>query len=111
MARRKKPKSEKPESERVGRGRRALGFAGRTLYGVGLAGVFGFGVGAAIVLHVNLPAARRVASAVLARALQGTFYGSLSFGTIERLEPYGATISEITVRDEAGNTVLVLQDV
>jgi translocation and assembly module TamB len=107
MSTRRPPARERPRTRR----RRALALAGRVLAGIGLAGVFGGGLVAGIVLHINLPATRRVTSNFLARSLSGTFYGTLSIGGIERLDLRGATVSEVTVRDEGGNVVLVLSDV
>ena len=48
---------------------RALSIAGRTLATLGLAATFVVSLGVGVVLHVNLPASRRVAADLLSRSL------------------------------------------
>ncbi len=89
---------------------RALSIAGRTLATLGLAATFVVSLGVGVVLHVNLPASRRVAADLLSRSLTGVFYGELRTGEIQELGLRGATLSEVTVKDESGNTVITLND-
>ena len=90
---------------------RALRITGRTLATLGLAATFVVALGVGVVLHVNLPASRRVASDLLSRSLTGVFQGELRTGEIQELGLRGATLSEVSVKDESGNTVLTLNDV
>lgn len=65
-----------------------------------VAAVFG------VVLHVDLPAGRRIAAATLTRLLSRTFKGDLVIERIERAHWYGVIASDITVTDPRGNVVL-----
>lgn len=105
------PTEPDPGPARGGRRARVLRFAGRASATLGLSAVFVLALVAGAVLHVNLPASRRVASTLLSRSLTGAFHGELRTGEIQELGLRGATLSEATVKDEAGTTVLTLQDI
>ncbi|MBK7583029.1 MAG: translocation/assembly module TamB domain-containing protein [Myxococcales bacterium] len=90
---------------------RVLGFLGRSFGLLALLAVFATSLGAGAILHVNLPASRRVASTLLSRSLSGVFYGEVKTGQIEDLGLRGATLSDVIVKDEAGSVVLTLNDV
>lgn len=111
MARTEPPPPTEPDLPRRTRRRRVLRWAGRTLTALGLLLVFALSLAAAAVLHINLPASRRVASSLLSRALAGTFYGEVRTGEIGELSLHGTTLNEIIVKDESGTTVLTLNDV
>lgn len=105
------PTEPDPGPARRSRRRRVLRFVGRSLATLGLTAVFIAALGLGAVLHVNLPAARRVASSILSRSLTGVFHGEVHTGEIQELGLRGATLSDASVKDEAGNTVLTLADV
>jgi hypothetical protein len=73
---------------------------------LGLTAVFGVSCLAGLVLHLNLPAGRRLTAAVLTDLLSDLFRGSLSVAELNHIGPRGIVASEITVRDPAGRLVL-----
>lgn len=97
-------------ADRGTRRQRVVRALGRTLATLGLAVTFVAGLGGGIALHIDLPASRRLASDLLSRSLVGVFHGELRTGEIQELSLRGATLDEVTVKDEAGNTVITLHD-
>jgi hypothetical protein len=93
---------------RLSRRQRFVSAAKTTLAALGLTTVFGGAVAAGVVLHINLPVARRLTAEVLSGGLRDQFRGSLEVGGIERLDLDGFVLSEATVKDEQGNVVLVV---
>jgi hypothetical protein len=102
----KKPSSKKlPRSSRK---QRLLALAKATLKSLGVIAVFTGGVAGGVVLHVNLPVARRLTADLLSSGLRGQFRGSMDIGGIEHMDLHGFTVSEVRMKDEAGNVVLVV---
>ena len=97
-------------ADRGTRRQRVVRALGRTLATLGLAVTFVAGLGGGIALHIDLPASRRLASDLLSRSLVGVFHGELRTGEIQELSLRGATLNEVTVKDEGGNTVITLHD-
>ena len=62
--------------------------------------------GVGLVLHMNLPAGRRVTARALSEFLSATFRGTLTIGEIERITTRGVTARDIVVHDVYGNKVL-----
>lgn len=85
---------------------RALRFLLRSVAALALAITFVVSVAGALLLHVNLPAGRRVAAAALTDLLRDVFTGTLTVGAIDHVGLRGVQARDVTVRDGAGRTVL-----
>ncbi|HEX6276581.1 MAG TPA: hypothetical protein VFZ53_26245, partial [Polyangiaceae bacterium] len=82
--------------ERLGLGLKALG----------LSAVFVLAAGAGVLLHLDLPAARRVVARNVEALLNDTFQGRFEIDSIERISSRTLRVSEVRVRDPRGTVVL-----
>ncbi|MFO7177409.1 MAG: translocation/assembly module TamB domain-containing protein [Pseudomonadota bacterium] len=76
---------------------------------LGLLVLFGVAAAGALVLHADLPAARRLAARSGASVLGSTLQGSFSIGGVERLGLSGATLVDVNVADPEGRRVLYVR--
>ena len=86
----------------------ALGVLGRASLGAGLLALFLSGALSSIVLYANLPAGRRIVALALQRALNDTFEGTFSIGTVERVSLTQLRARDITAQDGDRHLVLSL---
>jgi hypothetical protein len=95
--------------------RRALRRALRAIARLAVAGVvIALFVGSSFVgllVHLDLPAGRRLTASLLSELLSTTFYGTVEVGSVDRLTLQAFTARDVVVKDEYGNQVLVLSEV
>ncbi|WP_394822020.1 translocation/assembly module TamB domain-containing protein [Pendulispora albinea] len=94
-----------------GRLRRVLRTFGTVGVIVGTTATFAVATVGGALLHLNLPAARRVAAVQVNRALAGTFRGTLTIEHIGRIGPSGITNAGATLDDPEGKRVAWLDGV
>ena len=86
--------------------RRALRYLARLGAAVGILSLLIASAAVGLVLHLDMPAGRRVTARLLSEFLSSTFRGTLTVGKVERVTSRGITARDIVVQDEYGNTVL-----
>ena len=86
--------------------RRALRYLARLGAAVAILSLLVASAGLGLVLHLNMPAGRRVTARLLSEFLSRTFQGTLTIGEIERITTRGVTARDVVVQDVYGNTVL-----
>lgn len=94
------------EPARASRGRRLLTGLGGVVSALGLVALFGIGVTGALLVHLNLPASRRVTADALSQLLASLLQGHISIGSLSRVRPYEVVAEDIVVRDSARRIVL-----
>lgn len=95
-----------PSSPQRSRSRKLLTGLVGVLSAAGLLALFGAGVVGALLLHLDLPAARRVTADLVGRLLASVLQGQLSIGSLSRVRPYEVVAEDIVVRDPARRVVL-----
>jgi translocation and assembly module TamB len=93
----------KPQENLNGRVRRALARVGATL---GLGAVFVASLAGAVLLHIDLPPARRQIERFARSALQGVFQGSVEADGLSHVGLDGLAVREVIVRAPDGSEVL-----
>ncbi len=83
---------------------------GRVVAGAALFLVFAGASSAAFVLHLDLPAGRRLASSVTASILNDLFLGSFEVGGVSKLSANRFVADEVTVADPEGRVVLKVRN-
>ena len=86
--------------------RRALRYLARVGAAVAILSLLVSSAALGLVLHLNLPAGRRVTARLLSEFLSRTFQGTLTIGEIERISTRGVTARDVVVHDVYGNKVL-----
>jgi hypothetical protein len=85
---------------------RLLTGLGTVLSAIGIVALFGIGATGALLLHLNLPASRRVTADAVSQLLANLLQGHLSIGSLSRVRPYEVVAEDIVVRDAARRIVL-----
>jgi translocation and assembly module TamB len=91
--------------------RRAPGWASRVLGAAGLVACFAGAAASGIVVHANVPVARRLAARAVASVLSDVLAGSVAVEPFTRIEPHRVTVPRATLVDAFGHRVLTLEDV
>ncbi len=86
--------------------RRLLHIVGRALAALGLTAVFLASTLAGFLLHLDLPAGRRLAAKALSRLLGDVFQGKVTVGRFDDIDADRIIASNVEVRDPQGNIVL-----
>lgn len=84
----------------------AKNYALRLLSALGLGALFSVASVGALVLHLDLPAGRRLTTLVLTQQLDSIFRGSFTIGGVERISRSGLLARGVVVRDPHGRVVL-----
>ncbi len=84
----------------------ARSLALRLFAGLGLLALFVVAAAGALLLHANLPAARRLAAATGSKLLTENLQGSFAIGEVEHLGRSGATLAAVSISDPEGRRVL-----
>ena len=91
--------------------RRALRYLAHLGAGVAIVCLLVVSAGVGVILHLNLPAGRRVTARLLSELLSSTFRGTLTIGEIDRMTTRGVTARDVVVHDVYGNQVLTADTV
>ncbi len=87
-----------------------LRWLGRLLLGVSWLVVFVVAAAAGLLLHLDLPAPRRLAARALTRVLSDFFYGRLEIGAIDVLRQDAVRARDVIVIDPLGKQVLSVSE-
>lgn len=90
----------------LGGKRRALVWLARLAATLAVALLLAAGSAGALLLHLNLPASRRVTADLVGRGLADLFQGQLIIGRITKISPFEVQAEDIVVRDPARRVVL-----
>ncbi len=78
----------------------------RVVEGALLVALFAATLVVGLLLHLDLPAGRRVAARTLSRVLGNLFYGDVHVGALAHFDPYSVVATDIDVHDPDGKLVL-----